>query len=113
MGYTQVCSVGDPESPEWKIAWPQLVQDVHKIVETAEVLVSGPTDDKETVTPFLADPNRGIYINGVGSGAHDPFVLRPGQWDAFCQTAHKSYEKVVICILLRAYKLAPESFAYE
>lgn len=100
----------DEEDPKWKSIWPQLVQDVVKIVEAADTEISGPTTHDDTVTPILADVKKGIYLNGVGSGAHEPLVIGSGSW-GFVKTNRKPYDAVVTCVLLRAHALAPEVFS--
>jgi hypothetical protein len=109
--YTHYYEVLDWESPEWKAAWPQLVKDAETIIDAAGVAVSGPTEDEDVVMPPLANEKDGIYINGVGEEAYEPFVLnRVNDGFPFCKTARREYDDVVTCILLRAKLLAPKSF---
>jgi hypothetical protein len=90
-------------------AWDQLIQNVPNIIKEARVPLSGPTDDEDTITPVIIDPEDGIYLNGIRGNAHEPFILRkPGTW-TFCKTARKPYDVVVSSILLRIWMLAPKN----
>ncbi|KAJ5599753.1 hypothetical protein N7450_000820 [Penicillium hetheringtonii] len=115
MGYTHYFGVNNPESPEWKTAWPQLIQDVSKIIEASHVRICGPSpdDDDNIVTPPIVDIKDGIDINGVRKSGYEPFRLGADKWGQgngghFCKTSQKAYDEVVTCILLRAWKLAPK-----
>lgn len=77
------------------------------IVEAADVLVTGPSDDNFRITPPVADPVRGIWFNGVAEDGHEPFCMGPDVQKTWCKTNRKPYDIAVVCVLLRAYLLAP------
>ncbi|KAI9930252.1 hypothetical protein MW887_012065 [Aspergillus wentii] len=113
MGYTHYFRVRDWRSKEWQSAWPQLVQDVQPIVDAADVPITGPDgEDEDTVTPPLADVDKGIELNGVADGGHEWLVINKKEATrfSFVKTVRKPYDAVVACVLLRAYMLAPRQF---
>lgn len=107
--YTHYYAIRGWDTPEWQKAWAQLIQDVPNIIKEARIPLSGPTKYEDEVTPVLVDSEKGIDLNGVEDGAHEPFILcKPGEW-TFCKTAQKPYDVVVTCILLRIWMLAPKN----
>ncbi|KAJ5782237.1 hypothetical protein N7457_004011 [Penicillium paradoxum] len=109
MGYTHYYTIVGWDTPEWQRAWVQLIEAVRKIIEEAKIPLSGPTQYDGKITSVVANCDDGIYLNGIGEHAHEPFVLcEPGAW-AFCKTARKPYDDVVSSILLRAWMLAPKN----
>jgi len=98
-------------SPEWKAIWPQLIEDVHRIISRCGIYVTGPGEshDGEEIPPPIVDINEGIYLNGVGDEGHEPFVIGRKGHPGFTKTVRKPYDVVVTCILLRAYMLAPSA----
>ncbi|EED14125.1 hypothetical protein TSTA_103470 [Talaromyces stipitatus ATCC 10500] len=115
MGYTHYYAVDQWSSPEWQSAWPQLIQDAIKIIDAADVPVSGPASDtleagREVPNPPVVDVNEGLCINGNNDEYCEDFVLKESDPDNFCKTAKRGYDLVVSCILLRAYRLAPNTF---
>ncbi|KAF7519554.1 hypothetical protein PCG10_009960 [Penicillium crustosum] len=109
MGYTHYYAIHVWDTPEWQKAWGQLIQDVPNIIKEARVPLSGPIEDEDEITPVVVDSEKGIYLNGVGRNAHEPFILcKPGKW-TFCKTARKPYDVVVTSLLLRIWMLAPKN----
>ncbi|KAJ6019690.1 hypothetical protein N7522_001757 [Penicillium canescens] len=107
MGYTHYYNVNNWDSPEWRAAWRQLIEDVPEIIQEAGVPLTGMYTPEDIITPVLVDLERGIGLNGIGDDGHETFRLcKPGEW-SFCKTARKPYDIVVSCIILRAWKLAP------
>ncbi|KAJ5629499.1 hypothetical protein N7528_003156 [Penicillium herquei] len=127
MGYTHYWEVVDWNSDEWQTAWPQIIEDVPKIIEASGVEITGPRaepnddgdvmdedededeDDIESVTEPLIDIKEGICVNGIGNAGHEDFILKDGKW-SFCKTSQKPYDDVVTTILLRCAVLAPNQF---
>ncbi|GIJ98457.1 hypothetical protein Aspvir_000574 [Aspergillus viridinutans] len=107
MGYTHYYTVENTSSPEWKAAWPQLVEDAQKIVDNSSVPIGGPDFDEPG--PPVIDVHQGIHLNGVGDDGYESLCLdRHGNAGfSFVKTAYRPYDEVVACILLRAAVLAP------
>lgn len=57
----------------------------------------------------IASQKDGIGINGIGDEGHEPFTINCRGWMSmgFTKTAHKPYDQVVTCVVLRVYMLAP------
>ena len=93
----------------------KLIEEVPLILEAADVLVCGPSDNGEDLVPPTANIEEGIYINGVASDGHEPFRLSYHQRPQrnFVKTLMKPYDTAISCILLRAYLLAPNNFVLE
>ncbi|RHZ61582.1 hypothetical protein CDV55_106888 [Aspergillus turcosus] len=113
MGYTHYYTIDNTSSPEWEVAWPQLVEDAQKIIDNSGVPLSGP--DFDDPGPPIIDVNQGIFLNGVGDDGHEPLCLdRHGNGGfSFVKTARKPYDDVVACILLRAAVLAPNCVSLD
>lgn len=64
--------------------------------------------DDKVPSPTVSKKD-GIGINGIGRNAHEPFTIScKGRMSmGFMKTARKPYDDVVMCVLLRAYMLAP------
>ncbi|BCR89858.1 uncharacterized protein ACHE_51056A [Aspergillus chevalieri] len=110
MGYTHYYPI-NTNSPEWKAIWPQLIDNVHKIISRSGVHVSGPDEghDGEEIPPPIVDVNEDTYLNGVGYDGYQPFVIGRKGYPGCTKTVRKPYDVVVTCILLRAYMLAPSA----
>lgn len=107
--YTHYYSI-NTDSPEWKAIWPQFVDDVHKIISRCDVALAGSAQEGVgREVPPLVDLKEGIYLNGVDEDSHEPFAIGCKNHYGFTKTAFKPYDKVVTCILLRAYMLAPSA----
>ena len=105
--YTHYYEVLDWHSVEWQTAWPQLIQDVHLILEAADVLVQGPLDAGNELLSPVVDVKDGICFNGVANDRHEDFRLSE-LWDDFSvKTLQKPYDVAVSCVLIRAHVLAP------
>ncbi|KAH1498859.1 hypothetical protein KXV92_003254 [Aspergillus fumigatus] len=104
--YTHYYTVDNTSSREWQTAWPQLVEDAQKNIDSASIPIGGPDFD---AGPPIIDVKQGIHLNGVGDDGHEPLCLdRHGNAGfSFIKTARKPYDEVVACILLRAAVLAP------
>lgn len=130
--YTHYYDINANES-DWKLIWPQLIEEIHAIIEASGVEVTDHNgaeynqrhgeiyycdfdedqgEEVYRIIPFpIVDIERGIWINGTGYDAHFPFIMEDGGW-AFMtsvETAHEPYDDVVTCILLRAFMLAPNA----
>ncbi|KAJ5587218.1 uncharacterized protein N7459_002983 [Penicillium hispanicum] len=108
--YTHYYGVRKKDSQEWQSAWPQLVEDVPKIIEASGIQISGPSQERDVVTPPLADTQEGIHLNGVGEDSYESFVIDKSGSKRFCKTARRPYDLVVTTVLLRAKTLAPNDF---
>lgn len=104
--YTHYYTVDNTSSREWQTAWPQLVENAQKNIDSASIPIGGPDFD---AGPPIIDVKQGIHLNGVGDDGHEPLCLnRHGNAGfSFIKTARKPYDEVVACILLRAAVLAP------
>lgn len=96
----------------WQTGWAKLIEEVPLILEAADVLVCGPSNNGQDLPP-TANIEEGIYINGVASDGHEAFRLSYGQRSQhnFVKTLMKPYDTAISCILLRAYLLAPNNFS--
>lgn len=101
--YWAILGVGDAV---WQTAWPRLIQDTQRIVEAAGVAVS--RADGNGAYPPTVDAEAGIRLNGADE-SHESFIFTLQEGFGFCKTAGKPYDLVVVCILLRAYMLAPQN----
>lgn len=72
--------------------------------------VSGLTPDEDIIMPPCEDLEQGIYVNGVGSDSHETLVIE-SENGPFERQLGSRMMSCVICILLRAYMLAPNSFS--
>ncbi|KAI0144445.1 heterokaryon incompatibility protein-domain-containing protein [Xylariaceae sp. FL1272] len=109
MGYTISYNL-NLKAEIWKTTWPRFIHDANIIIEAADIAV---LDDRNAfdiaelgTSPVICDEANGIRLNGVGTQAHEPFILTPSSKGRFCKTNRKPYDTVVCCILLRAFQLA-------
>ncbi|ODM18595.1 hypothetical protein SI65_05212 [Aspergillus cristatus] len=124
MGYTHYYNIQNWDSPEWTRAWPQLIHDVPSIISAANIplqredptLTTTPADAEDTTDeeippqPPLVDINKGIKLNGAEDQGFEDLILARGSPKWFVKTNRRPYDKVVACVLLRAYMLAPGQF---
>jgi len=77
--------------------WEQFLHGARQIIETADA-AGIKLEDKSTASE--------IFINGVGAGAHEDFVITSEDtgYD-FCKTGEKPYDTVVTAILIHAKKV--------
>jgi hypothetical protein len=61
--------------------------------------------------PPTVDIDEGICINGVEGNSYEDFILKESEPVGFCKTGRRAYDLVVTCVLLRAYRLAPNTFS--
>jgi len=96
MGYTHYweqnskCSDGQ---------WQGFCDDVRTIIKASDVPVQrGYDDDRE---PKITDQQ--VVFNGVGDDGHETFWFeRHGEGFAFCKTARKPYDEIVLACLVAA-----------
>ena len=89
MGYTHYWTL---ENGIEQSNWDKFLEGARLIIETA----------KDAGIP-LEDNSEGasIYFNGVGSGAHETFVITSEDTGfSFCKTAEKPYDTAVTAILI-------------
>lgn len=114
--YTHYYKVEDWSSPEWQTAWPQLIQDTSTIIDAVpDIPLSGPCsvtfeEGRDIPNPPIVDIDDGICINGVEEESYEDFILKESEPRGFCKTGRRAYDLVVTCVLLRAYRLAPNTF---
>ncbi|PCG91603.1 Hypothetical protein PENO1_092960 [Penicillium occitanis (nom. inval.)] len=117
MGYTHYYKVKDWSAPEWQTAWPQLIQDTSTIIDAVPAIpLSGPAsvtfeEGGDIPNPPTVDIDEGICINGVEGNSYEDFILKESEPMGFCKTGRRAYDLVVTCVLLRAYRLAPNTFS--
>lgn len=85
-----------------------IVNDAELVIEAADVLVSGPSDNDQDIVLPIINVDDGIWFNGVADDAHEPFHFGP-RGEEWVKTNQKPYDTAVACILLRAYLLAPKN----
>ncbi|SPO04386.1 uncharacterized protein DNG_07071 [Cephalotrichum gorgonifer] len=104
MGYTHYYQVIQWDSPAWQAAWPLLVRDTRRIIDSAGIPVTGEDG------PIISSTEDSICFNGVDGDGHEPFCMdeENNRSFAFTKTARKPYDLVVCCVLLRAHMLAPK-----
>ncbi|KAI9934356.1 hypothetical protein ASPWEDRAFT_170016 [Aspergillus wentii DTO 134E9] len=126
MGYSHHYRITTTSS-EWRNSWPNFVKDVKLIIEASSVGITDPRgfdenggnyrndNDPDRITipipPPIVDQTRGIGINGIGDGAHEPLLIDcQGHLPrASVTTGRKPYDEVVTCVLVRAFMVAPHS----
>lgn len=67
-------------------------------------------EGRDVRNPPIVDVNEGIYINAVDDDPYEDFILNESEPGGFCKTGQRPYDRVVACVLLRAYRLAPNMF---
>jgi hypothetical protein len=94
MGYTHYWKTGTEFTAE---QWKQVMKLTREIIQLSSVDVHKEYDDPEApvITKTL------IRFNGVDEDGHETFWVEPGKVDfAFCKTARKPYDEIVVACLM-------------
>lgn len=107
MGYTHYFEFTKAPTDEKKLIWYADI--VNVILNESGVNVQFESDDDShpAVTPTL------VRFNGVGDEGHETFYLdlTTTEW-AFCKTARKPYDEIVVACLLAAAEVFGEDFKW-
>lgn len=97
-------------------AWPKLIGDARLVLEASDVDLVGYSfteEDPANPVPPIVDIDKGIAFNGAADEGSQPFLLQREGGQPWVKTSRKPYDIAIACILLRAYFLAPNSFAVK
>jgi hypothetical protein len=108
MRYTHYWSTKSEFTPE---EWKKITGKAKRIVSAAKkkgISICGGYGSKGT-QPEVDEG--GVWLNGCGNDSFETFNLQRGKADfAFCKTAHKPYDEVVVSILAAVKKIAGRKF---
>jgi len=97
MGYTHYWDGAHNSDSQWQ----SFCEDVRKILQTTNVPIVREYDRNDP--PEISDNL--VAFNGVNDDGHKTFyVERKGIGFAFCKTARKPYDKVVIACLIAGFE---------
>lgn len=105
MGYTHYFKQHKAASTEqWEQICDSFKQTCLAAIITKPFHIQRETDDSASPT---IDPEE-IIFNGQAKDGHETMLLsRTGNGFQFCKTAHKPYDKAVVCLLIIANHYAP------
>ena len=100
MGYTHYFTQKGECTP---VRWRRIQEDFMRCVQVCDVPIALEFD--EAKPPEIS--SKRIWFNGRGDDGHETMVLtRDGEGFAFCKTAQKPYDVLVVALLLLAHRFA-------